>query len=318
MVEVRLHGALARDFGRVWHLAIETVREAVEAIEANRPGFMAKIMDLSNRGMVYRVRSKNHDYDDNDVSVKLGSIERVDIIPIVAGASAGVRFVVGAALVISTFIPGSPTFGNPIARAVGASLMIGAVTEWLTPVPKRQEATKSLESWTVSGPTNTVDQGLPVPIIYGEVLAGGYAISAGLSAAQLTPGGSVGPDASIGGNLNPVANTGSGGLWTSVAILSAGAFNMDEPYGYTWSYTGFAGAAAVRLIGQGTASIRLEVDTTLLGDGVTQVFTGSVTVAITGIVPNSSSGGATATSASDTKTVTMTIITDAYNVGVGA
>src|SRR6185312_12238934 len=158
-----------------------------------------------------------------------------------------------------------------------ASLVLGSVVEWLSSVPKQQDATKSLESWTMGGAVSTADQGLPVPVIYGEVLTGGYTISAGVNASQMTPSSTIEPTVTIGGDPNPSINTGGGGTFTVVVTLSAGPFNVGEPYTYAWTVSGFAGAVARRVSRQTTATVRVELD---YSKGANLVYsdTGSVSV----------------------------------------
>lgn len=300
MVEVRLHGALAEQFGRVWNLDILSPAEAVRAIECGRPGFRKAIMDLDRKGMVFRVRSKNHDYNDDDVQTHLGSVKRIDIIPIVRGASAGVRFVVGATLTAIGLYT-----GNNFLISAGVSLMLGAVTEWLTPKIK-QEDVKNVNSWSFSGPVNPVDQGLPVPIVYGEVLAGSVPISAGIIVADLAPDESVAPYVAIGGTLDTTVWSNGFGAKTVKVRFGASTFNIADPMTYAWSYTGFAGSTAVRLIGSNKASLTLEVD--FAGD-VFLTVTGSLSVAVNG---KSSDGQNNDVSASRTETVTVTLEPEPY------
>lgn len=300
MVEVRLHGALAAEFGRVWHLDIQTPREAVSAIECARKGFRAAIAALDQAGMVFRVRSKTHDYDNDDVGMTLGDTKRIDIIPIVRGASAGVRFVIGAVLTVIGIMTLQPT----LIKA-GAVLMLGAVVEALTPVQKRPEQ-KNLQNWGISGPVNTVDQGLPVPVIYGEVLAGGYTISAGVTAAQLNPGGTLGPAVAIGGRVNYEIYTGAGGTYTVVVMLSASPFNMDEPYTFTWTKSGFAGATAQRMIGANLSTLRLELDYSIGGAAYTS-DTGTVSLAVSGKASAGVEGAGGTVNANNSQLVTIGI-----------
>jgi predicted phage tail protein len=281
--EVRLHGALAAQFGRVFHFDIQTPREAVDAIECARRGFKAAIMKLDAAGMVFRVRSKTHDYDNDDVGSHLGSASRIDIIPIVRGASAGVRFVVGAILTAVGFMLSGTPFAplGPPMMSLGISLMLGAVTEWLTPTPKREEY-KALDSWTISGPTNTTEQGVPVPIIYGEVLTGSVPISAGLAASDLSPSGALTPFVTIGGQRDVYFWLNSyTGVATVVLQFGVSPFNMAEPYTYSWSHGGFPNATAVRMSGANTASVRIEVDYSVI-PGVSAGDAATVAVTVTG------------------------------------
>lgn len=313
MVEVRLHGPLVADYGRVWNLDIASPGEAVAAINANRPGFSDFILALDRKGLVFRVRSKAHDYDDNDITTTLGSIKRIDIIPIVRGASAGMRFVTGAILVVAGFMIGGPAGSMQLLASqamvmAGASLMIGSVVEWLTSMPRREDATKSLESWTFNGAANSADQGLPVPIIYGEVLTGGYPISAGINASQVTPTGAIEPLVTIGGDPNPVANTGGGGFFTMVVTLSAGPFNIGEPYSYSWTVSGFAGAVQRRITKQTTATVRVELDYNLAAN-LNYSDTGTVSVTVSGKDAN---GSGNTVQANASQAVRVSINTTVY------
>lgn len=277
MVEVRLHGPLAQHFGMKWNLEIQSPLEAVAAIDANRPGFRKMINDLANRGMVFRVRTRVHDYDNEDVGSLLGKATRLDIIPVVLGSSAGVRFVIGAVLTAVGLYTGQVWLVN-----IGVAMMFGAVAEWLTPQPKKEDfEKKGLDSWTIGGPNNNADQGLPVPIIYGEVLTGGYPISTGLSVSQLDRAGSVAPAVILGGNFDIVFPVGQITDNAVVVQVSGSGFNIDEPYTYLWSYTGFAGATLTHE-GLDKATLRLRVEVADMGSTNVHI-TGSVTLQITGV-----------------------------------
>lgn len=281
MVEVRLHGALAKTFGMCWVLDIRSINEAVEAIDCARNGFKAKIMELDRQGLVFRVRSKTHDFDNEEVGINLGETDRIDIIPVVRGASAGFRFIIGALLVISTFIPVSPTFGNPYFQAVGTSLMLGSVAEWLAPTPKKVEQQESLRSWTINGANNNPDQGQVIPVIFGEVITGSLPISVGINTAQLTPNEAMDSLVTIGGQIEKTFYPGLGGRCTVVMQYSVSPFNMAEPYTYSWSFTGFPGKVSSSISGQGTATMKLS----LVYDGIDdQVIkeTGDISVSVTG------------------------------------
>jgi predicted phage tail protein len=258
MVEVRLHGALARDFGKVWHFDIASPAEAIAAIECARPGFRQAILDLDRKGMVFRVRSKTVDYVEASLNALLGAVKRVDIIPIVRGASAGLRFVVGAALAVVGYSMGWTGVGMVVGN-IGVSLMLGSVVEWLSPVPKKEDLKNGLQSWSFNGPTNTSDQGAPVPVIYGEVLVGSTAISAGISVDQVDASAST-VSASIGGNLQQNSLTNNRGMFTHTVQLSAGSVGINEPLTYSWSFTGFTLAEARRLVNAGGATMSLELD----------------------------------------------------------
>ena len=296
MVEVRLHGALAAQFGQRWELDIASPAEAVQAIEAGRPGFKKAILDLAAKGMVFRVRSKTHDYNNDDVAVNLGRTRRIDIIPVVEGASAALRFVIGAVLVVAGLF-----FQQPWMVSVGAGMMIGSVAEWLTPKVKKEDMKDGLKSWSISGPVDTADQGMPINVIYGEVLTTGYPISAGITIAE-TVAGADNPSVEIGGRFDLWAAPGNGLPVTIVVALSASPVGLLEPFTYTWSYTGFATATAIRFVDSTGASMRLELD--YPGSAIYLGDTGSVSVSLLGKKGNGEDGTSTVSS---TETINFNI-----------
>ncbi|MTD34038.1 hypothetical protein [Paludibacterium denitrificans] len=104
MTTVKLGGRLGQEFGHVWHLDIDRPSEAVRAIEANRPGFAKRIADLADMGLVFRVRLNKRPVDEEEIEVRHGG-QTLTIMPIVRGACAVGRIVIGAALIAASFIP---------------------------------------------------------------------------------------------------------------------------------------------------------------------------------------------------------------------
>lgn len=279
MLEIRLHGALAKQFGQRWDLNVASPREAVAAIEANSPGFRRAVMGLQGLGYSFRVRTLTHDYGDDDLDLRTGGAKRLDIIPVVTGSSAGARLVIGA-----TLIAVGVYTGNPYLINAGATLAIGSVIQMLTPVPKQDSNSSTrLNSWSFSGPGNDLGQGQPVPVIYGEVLTGGYAISGGLSSSDLSVSGSIDASVTIGGQFDVSHETVYSGTCTTVLAFNAGPFNLTEPYTYAWTVGTFTGASAVRVTGASTAALRVEVDVVVGSSaGVIVNSTSSIILSMTG------------------------------------
>ena len=298
MIAIHLHGPLAKQFGRVWELAVGSVAEAVHAIDTLRGGFRDAIMDLDAKGMVFRITtSKGEELDEKGLELQLGEVRRIDIIPIVRGASAGVRFVIGAMLVAAgTFAAiagGTPA--APYLINAGLALMLGSVIEWLTPLPKRKdESFASAQSWAINGPTNTVEQGLPVPLAYGEVLAGAYTVSAGISVSNMSPAGAVAPTARIGG-VSQVYYADKAGIPRTVVVrLSAGSLAIAEPFTYSWTEGVFSGASHTRaLVDASKGTCTLEVTLTPVAN-TTSTVTGTINLNVAGKEVNPANGAAPA------------------------
>jgi predicted phage tail protein len=62
------------------------------------------------------------------------------------------------------------------------SLVLGGIAQLLTPIPKIGGAEDDpRKSYSFSGVQNVSRQGVPVPIVYGEMIVGSIVISAGIS-----------------------------------------------------------------------------------------------------------------------------------------
>ena len=183
---VTLNGALGKKFGRKWKLAVESVSEALQLIEANKPGVQAWMRANMAKFDRYHVKIERHDGTKADVSEReLGMVSEglksITITPVIAGAGAGLRIVIGVVLMVASYWLG------PYAFAMGASLALGGIVELLSPTPKLSSGSQRSDntSYYFDGPVNTVDQGVPVPLIYGRILAGSQVISARVTIDQL-------------------------------------------------------------------------------------------------------------------------------------
>jgi predicted phage tail protein len=126
--------------------------------------------------------------------------------PVISGAGGGVgKIIAGVALVALSFaLPGSTiglfglgtigltAFAAPVL-AIGASLVLGGVSQLLTPAPRLaapgaggNREVDPRESFSFSGIQNTSRrQGIPVPIVYGETIVGSVVISAGIDTVRV-------------------------------------------------------------------------------------------------------------------------------------
>tara|TARA_R100001129_G_scaffold1519_2_gene1409 strand:+ start:3736 stop:4353 length:618 start_codon:yes stop_codon:yes gene_type:complete len=129
----------------------------------------------------------------------------IKIIPVAAGARGFGRIITGAALIglsvatggfgaaaIGTFGLTAPIAVSTIATTIGTSLIVGGVTEMLTPQPPVPNFSSNGMSdqdpnlnFGFSSITNTSRAGVPVPIIYGQVFTGSVVISSGIDTVQV-------------------------------------------------------------------------------------------------------------------------------------
>jgi predicted phage tail protein len=186
--KIRLYGELAKFVGhRVLEADVASAAEAVRFLLANWPELeqhMAK--------QHYRVRTAAHDLSEDDLHFPMG--RELRIIPVIAGAGAVGRIILGVALIVATFaIPGAAAWLGPTAvkiiTAVGASLVIGGIGQLLTPTPKIRQGSDSegdpRKSFSFSGIQNVSRAGVPLPVVYGETIVGSVVISAGIDIVQV-------------------------------------------------------------------------------------------------------------------------------------
>ena len=186
---VTLNGALGKKFGRKWNVAAETVAEALQIIDANKPGLCAWMRMNMAKFDRYHVKIERHDgthveVSEQELNMVSEGLKSITITPVMAGAGAALRIVVGVVLMVASIWAGPAA---PYLFSMGASLALGGIIELLSPTPKMSSGNQRSDntSYYFDGPVNTVDQGVPVPLIYGRILAGSQVISARVTIDQL-------------------------------------------------------------------------------------------------------------------------------------
>jgi predicted phage tail protein len=192
--KIKLYGALAKFIGqRVLEADVTTAAEAVRFLLANWPELEAHMNDQH-----YRVSIGTYDLIAEELHDPAGAAP-ISFVPVVAGAGATGRIILGALLIIGAFFTGGATIGllglaAPVAVSsvllfAGATLLLGGVAQLLTPTPKATQGADGQDdprkSYSFSGIQNTSRQGVPVPIVYGETVVGSVVISAGIDTVQV-------------------------------------------------------------------------------------------------------------------------------------
>jgi predicted phage tail protein len=191
--KIRLYGQLAKFVGhRVLEADVASAAEAVRFLIANWPELERHMADQH-----YRVCTGGEDLSLEDIhNPASGDIK---IVPVVAGAG-GLgpvgRIILGVALIGFAFASGAGFFGAAFAKnlglfaatkAIGASLVLGGIAQLLTPTPSvNREEGDPRKSFSFSGIQNTSRVGVPVPVVYGEMLVGSVVISAGADIVQVS------------------------------------------------------------------------------------------------------------------------------------
>lgn len=210
MVEVELHGILAEKVKKTkWNLSVNSVAEAIRAIEANTRILYKTLYELEKDNLKYRVLInkkdfkifKNPDEIENDlekaiysnltVSYKSEDLKSIDIIPIIEGAGGFISAVAGIVLtiigVVLLFVPGGQVFGAALIIAGIGLTAAGFLSLLSSPPPFVAPEFSSPEvaakggggkSYLFDGPTNTRGEGGPIPVGYGRLIVGSKTVSA--------------------------------------------------------------------------------------------------------------------------------------------
>lgn len=194
MRKIKLYGELGEKFGKEFNLEVSSPAEAIRALSSQIKGFQTYLTEAEQRGLYFNVFSR----DVPVISTKelnLNSAGEIRIVPIVDGANAETRALVGIALIVASGGIGATVALSPgaaFAFNAGASLAIGGAVEFLTRgmISKQQpyEKADNKPSYSFAGPINTQAQGWPVPIGYGIMIVGGAVISASISTETLLAG----------------------------------------------------------------------------------------------------------------------------------
>jgi predicted phage tail protein len=194
--KIKLYGQLAKFIGRrVLEADVATAAEAVRMLVANFPGIEQHMAD-----QYYRVTVGTYDLGLDEIHDPAGQ-QDIKIVPVVAGAGATAKIILGVALfALATFATagGGAIFGAAIAKnigflaatqAFGVALALGGVAQLLTPVPKIPQGPDTADdprkTYNFSGIQQTSRQGVPVPCVYGLTLVGSVVISAGTDTVQV-------------------------------------------------------------------------------------------------------------------------------------
>ncbi len=176
---VRLHGELAERFGRTFTLAVRHAGEIAAALEVLRPGFKRALLASQADGVGYRLFVDEPACQDAERQLEsridalradLPDGAPVDIVPTPLGASGVVRVVIGVVLIVAGIFT-----GNPGLVLLGIGYLAGGIAQILSKPPSLDDFADQ-PGTAFGGLENTVQQGHPVPVLYGEAVIGSATI----------------------------------------------------------------------------------------------------------------------------------------------
>jgi predicted phage tail protein len=206
MATIKLYGELAEKFNNEYKLDVSSPKEAVRALCLMVPNFKKTFSE--GNYFLYTETNELEVVDENNFD--FASKGDIHIVPEIMGAKGGLgKIVAGIALIGLTFIPGAnvavlgalaatPLQGGALMAAqglvmaaatnLGFALILGGAAMILAPkVKSNSEAADKQQSYIFDGSDINIQNGAPVPIVYGEVLAATYPISVEVTDVQAAP-----------------------------------------------------------------------------------------------------------------------------------
>ena len=207
---VKVYGHLAEHCGQsVFEALVRVPADAIKFLLCNFPELRSLMRDGYYKVAVGKFDLQLADQPEQ-LHYPLAADDVVKVIPVISGAGGrGLgSILLGAALIgvavasggAGLFAGGATGFGVTasggvaaastaaklavVAGNLGLALTLGGIATMLTPVPKQPELGEADPSggFAFSGLQNVNQEGIPVPVVYGEMIVGSVVLSTGLVA----------------------------------------------------------------------------------------------------------------------------------------
>lgn len=181
---VYLQGDIGDRFGQKFSINSESCVDIFKCIEANRPNFKEYLKQCKDNNLDIEVKMHDKRIETEEglrMPLKEGDVT-ITIIPS-GSKSAGEKLGAAILIILSFFYPpvaqflvvdGSLTLAGSMAAGMAANLAISGITQLLAPDP---EGDGSPENYLYKGDAHIIDEGDPVPLLYGRLLIAGSPIA---------------------------------------------------------------------------------------------------------------------------------------------
>ena len=175
MNQVRLVGDIGDKFGNKWSLNAANFKDIIDLIDCQIEGFRLYLINSEKNGIRFTVQ-RGKDFIDPETAERdlLLSLNDEDIIitAVPRGAGGWFKTIIGFVLAVVGVV-----YQIPWLATIGMNLMMAGIAELGLPSLIGDES----DGHFFDGPDNTISQGSPVPILYGELLIGGAPMSVAFS-----------------------------------------------------------------------------------------------------------------------------------------
>ena len=200
MRKIKLYGELAKITGyKELEAVVNTTAQAVSFLVNNFPELEGHMADK-----YYQVLLEKENVNIDELHFPIGKSD-IKFVPVVSGSGGIGKALLGGVLIAASFGVGglfttplafggggigfaAAGIGAKAAFGIGASLVLGGVSDMLFPTPKAPQFSSEQDprlSFHFSGTQQTSRAGTPVPLVYGEIFTGSVVISSSIDTEQV-------------------------------------------------------------------------------------------------------------------------------------
>ena len=191
LTKVILDGEFAKVVGqREWMLDCNSPAEALDLIEANKPGIRRWIRQHLNEYKICQVECEDldgHKESLNDQTYQTNrKCKTIRFLPIFTGAGGDngiLQAIAGVAMIVVGALTSWTGIGASLIGA-GVGMVLGAICTMLMKPSKNDDEDDSGSNYYFNGAVNTTVQGNPVPLIFGRCRVGSAVISSEIAVTE--------------------------------------------------------------------------------------------------------------------------------------
>ena len=202
MQTVVLNGDIAK-FGTRWETSCDNIRDIFKLIECQTPGFREHLIEAAMNDVGYEIRRGKDVLESPEELLLSISNEDIIITEVPDGAKSGLGKILAAiAIVVVIGLTGMAAAGGGLSgffsaigtAATGGGSLLGSsflaqagvfvavnlamtgISQLLAPNPS-VDGVEQNSGYLFGGPVNNVAQGMPVPLLYGQLIVGGMPVA---------------------------------------------------------------------------------------------------------------------------------------------
>jgi len=177
-----LTGDMGEKFGDVVEVAASSVQEVMQYLEANHDGLRKYLIDKTENQIGFKIKiADEYITDEKECLLPLDKGDIV-ITPVPVGSKGVFKVIIGIILItIALMNPAwlAAMSGWVGTAMLGAGLMLAmmGIMELMMPDPSTDEEEGQKEGYLFQGAEQSIPEGAPVPVLYGELRVPGKAVS---------------------------------------------------------------------------------------------------------------------------------------------